>query len=161
MIAFLRCDGIVFLQDSKINDGGRRFLSWVADLMAALSNTAAVSCGTETAPGWVPEAVTAALRRGLDFALFALPTKTLETNRFSYLEDRVWWVGYRYSATTALTGGVGGLFGTLGLCVELPVRTCVMLRSMVAIAGVYGEDLRDTSVRLECLTSDPGEEICP
>jgi hypothetical protein len=61
-------------------------------------------------------------------------------------------VGYRHSVTTGLTGGVGGLFGTLGLCVELPLTTCVMLRSMAAIAGVYGEDLRDPAVRLECLS---------
>jgi hypothetical protein len=107
---------------------------------------------TKLAPSWVSESVTLALRRGLDFSLFTLPTNSLETNRFSFLEDRVWWVGYRHSAVTALTGGAGGLFGTLGLCVELPVTTCVMLRSMAAIAAVYGEDLRDTKARIECLS---------
>jgi hypothetical protein len=104
------------------------------------------------APARVTEAVDVALRRALDFAVITLPGPTKPIDDFPSLEQRAWWTGYRHSAVTALTGGTAGLFGTLGLCVELPVTTCVMLRSISAIARECGEDTREIDVRLECLS---------
>jgi hypothetical protein len=104
------------------------------------------------APPQISGAVNVALRRTLDFAVVTLAKPAPRPEHFPALEDRVWWTGYRHSALTACTGGVGGLFGTLGLCVELPITTCLMLRSMCAIADDYGEDARGIDVRLECLS---------
>lgn len=56
-----------------------------------------------------------------------------------------------HTAATAVTGAVGGFFGLPGLLVELPVTTTVMLHSIVAIAGSYGEDLANPESGLACL----------
>jgi hypothetical protein len=104
------------------------------------------------APQPIADAVEVALRRTLDFAVATLAKPAPQGVTFPALVNGVWWTGYRHSALTACTGGVGGLFGTLGLCVELPITTCLMLRSMCAIAGKYGEDARQVDVRLECLS---------
>ena len=104
------------------------------------------------APHKVTDTVTVALRRALDVAVFTVPKEAPPLASFPSMEDRAWWTGYRHSATTAWTGGAGGLFGTLGLLVELPVTTCIMLRSMIAIAREYGEDVHDIDARLECLS---------
>jgi len=50
-----------------------------------------------------------------------------------------------------VTGAAGGFFGLMGLSVELPVTTTLMLRSIAEIARSQGEDLRDPEVRLECV----------
>jgi hypothetical protein len=105
------------------------------------------------APPAVSQAVSISLRRALDFAVFTLPKQPrVPADHFPSLEQRVWWTGYRHSAVTAVSGGVAGLFGTLGLCAELPVTTCLMLRSMSAISTDFGEDAHDIQVRLECLS---------
>lgn len=49
------------------------------------------------------------------------------------------------------TGAVGGAFGFAALGVELPLSTCVMLRSIAEIARAEGEDLRSPSGQLACL----------
>jgi len=49
------------------------------------------------------------------------------------------------------TGAAGGFFGLVGLSVELPVTTTLMLRSIAEIARSQGEDLRDPEARLECV----------
>lgn len=57
----------------------------------------------------------------------------------------------RHRVLTAVTGGVGGMFGLPGLAVELPVSTAAMLRSIADIARSEGEDLRSPEARLSCL----------
>jgi hypothetical protein len=57
----------------------------------------------------------------------------------------------RHTWTTAATGALGGFFGLLGLVIELPVTTTVMLHSIAEIAREQGEDLRDPAAALACL----------
>lgn len=125
------------------------FLVQLADLVGA-----PLEGLVNLAPDRVSRAVTLALRRSLDVAVWSLPgeTESALPEEFSGIEDRAWWTGYRHAAWSALSGGVGGLFGTAGLCVELPITTCLMLRSMSSIARGYGENMDDLSVRLECLS---------
>ncbi|HXO18873.1 MAG TPA: EcsC family protein [Thermoanaerobaculia bacterium] len=52
---------------------------------------------------------------------------------------------------TALSGGVGGMFGFAGLAVELPITTTAILRSIAEIARSQGEDLRSPEAKLACL----------
>lgn len=48
--------------------------------------------------------------------------------------------------------GIGaGTVGLPALALELPLSTAIMLRSIAAIARSEGQDLRDPSVRLECV----------
>ena len=56
-----------------------------------------------------------------------------------------------HTATTALTGAVGGFFGLPGLAIELPVTTTVMLHSIAEIARSQGEDLSRPENALACL----------
>ena len=56
-----------------------------------------------------------------------------------------------HKVVTAVTGGVGGMFGLVGLAVELPISTTAMLRSIADIARSEGEDLSSPEVRLSCL----------
>ncbi|HHQ48860.1 MAG TPA: EcsC family protein [Acidobacteria bacterium] len=50
-----------------------------------------------------------------------------------------------------VTGAAGGFFGLMGLSVELPVTTTLMLRSIAEIARSQGEDLTDPVARMECM----------
>lgn len=51
----------------------------------------------------------------------------------------------------ALSGGVGGFFGTHGIAVELPLSTTIMLRSIADIARSEGEWLSDIDTKMACL----------
>ena len=104
-------------------------------------------------PPRTSQAVSIALRRGLDLAVLTLPKQSaMRSESFPEMQERVWWTGYRHTAATAFTGGTAGMFGTIALCFELPITTCIMLRSMTAIAREYGEDTHAIDVRLECLS---------
>lgn len=62
------------------------------------------------------------------------------------------------------TGAGGGAFGLIGLPVELPLSTLVMLRSIADIARSQGESLRTPEAKLSCLEvfalggSTPGDD---
>jgi hypothetical protein len=49
------------------------------------------------------------------------------------------------------TGAAGGAIGLVALPVELPVSTCVILRSVADIARAEGHDISSMEVRVECL----------
>lgn len=51
----------------------------------------------------------------------------------------------------ALAGALGGFAGPLGLLLELPVMTVLMLRSIAGIACTQGEDLATVDARLACV----------
>ncbi len=59
--------------------------------------------------------------------------------------------GRLHTATVAVTGAVGGLFGLLALPVELPLSTTMMLRGISEVAAQWGMDLDDPNVQLQCL----------
>lgn len=48
-------------------------------------------------------------------------------------------------------GAVGGFFGFPGLLMELPISTCIMLRSIADIARHEGEDLSTLEARMACM----------
>jgi hypothetical protein len=51
----------------------------------------------------------------------------------------------------AASGGAGGLVGAAGIVADLPVTTCMMMRSIASIARSHGEDITSESTRLACL----------
>lgn len=56
-----------------------------------------------------------------------------------------------YNGAASALGAAGGMFGFVGLAVELPVTTTVILRAIAEIAKSEGEDLTDPNVRMQCL----------
>ncbi len=51
----------------------------------------------------------------------------------------------------SVSGAVGGAFGVLGLTVELPISTTLMMRSIADIARSEGEPLSHVQTKLACL----------
>lgn len=58
---------------------------------------------------------------------------------------------FAHKLLATATGAGGGAFGLVGLPVELPLSTVVMLRSIADIARSEGENLRDAEAKLACL----------
>jgi hypothetical protein len=89
----------------------------------------------------VRKAVSASLERALDIALYRLHGGSRGLFRHEKLMKTL----------CAGTGAVGGAFGLPALAIELPVSTCMMLRSIAEIARAEGEDLQSPGGRLACL----------
>jgi EcsC protein family len=51
----------------------------------------------------------------------------------------------------AATGGASGLIGAPGIAADLPVTTCLMMRSIAEIARSHGEDLTSAETRRACI----------
>lgn len=88
----------------------------------------------------ITSATETALLRGLEFSI-----KTMGQSRPCRSRD---WL---HKALVAGTGAIGGAAGLAALPVELPVSTCVMLRSIADIARAEGHDISSIEVRLACL----------
>jgi hypothetical protein len=88
----------------------------------------------------VNEATRKSLETALRAALLTLDDKP-QPNSWEFL----------HKLAVAATGAGGGAFGLLGLPVELPVSTTIMLRSIADIARSEGEHLRTPEAKLACL----------
>jgi hypothetical protein len=51
----------------------------------------------------------------------------------------------------AATGGASGFIGVPGIAADLPVTTCLIMRSIAAIARAHGEDLASAETRQACV----------
>jgi len=51
----------------------------------------------------------------------------------------------------AATGGAGGFLGAPGMAADLPVTTCLIMRSIAQIARSHGEDLASADTRQACI----------
>ena len=51
----------------------------------------------------------------------------------------------------AATGSASGLIGVPGIAADLPVTTCLMMRSIAEIARAHGEDLASPATRQACI----------
>lgn len=88
----------------------------------------------------VTKATHAALDKALSLALF-----TMNGKEAGPAGD------WRHRMAAWGTGAVGGVFGVVGLPLELPVTTTVMLRSIADHARSQGEDLSSPEARVNCL----------
>jgi len=83
----------------------------------------------------------AALERALGAALM-----TLRTEGFGAVaRERM----HRYAGAAA--GAAGGVFGLVGLAIELPITTVLIFRTIAEIARAEGHDLSEFGTRLACL----------
>lgn len=94
--------------------------------------------------GWhakVSAATHVALTRGLEFAIWTMGEKRPRRSR-----DLL----HKVLATAA--GTVGGSFGLAAVPLELPVSTCLILRSIAEIAQTEGHSISNVETRLACLS---------
>ncbi len=89
-----------------------------------------------------------ALEKALEVAVMTLPEQV--DTPTEPLPDADW-TPTLHTLATAVSGALGGALGVMGLAVELPFSTGVIMRSIASIAQSYGEDIRDPAVQLECL----------
>jgi hypothetical protein len=89
--------------------------------------------------GTLSKAVTAALKASMRVALRSLGDRPPRDSRFLH------------RSMAAASGAMGGALGLVGLPIELPISTTLMLRSIADIARSEGEDLRDPESALACL----------
>jgi hypothetical protein len=83
------------------------------------------------------KATDAALERGLEVAVASLQPLPASTAR--------------HRAASIGLGAAGGFFGPVGLVVELPMTTLLLLRTIADTARREGEDLNELDARLACL----------
>ncbi len=88
----------------------------------------------------VNEATRKSLETALQAALLTIDDKP-QANSWEFL----------HKLAVAATGAGGGAFGLLGLPLELPLSTTIMLRSIADIARNEGERLRTPDAKLACL----------
>lgn len=98
----------------------------------------------ELLPEQWSDAVARATRKSLETALHVALT-TLDARQRPRARDAL------HRLVVAATGAGGGAFGLVGLPVELPVSTTIMLRSIADIARSEGEELRTSDAQLACL----------
>jgi hypothetical protein len=104
-------------------------------------------------PDKVKGAVQSALQNAVNFAAETVSSGPAVGDRgFEAAAGSAGRTGLGHLVAATAAGAAGGLFGLAGLAVELPVTTGLMLRSMLAIAAEFGEDVGDPAIRLECLS---------
>jgi hypothetical protein len=132
--------------------------SFLATVMNAIGLP--IEKGIEMLPEDWQQAITVTTRKSLQQAL-SVSLASLDYQAASPSWDLM------HKAMVAVTGAVGGAFGLPGLAVELPISTCVMLRSVADIARSHGERLDTVDARFACIevfalggrsTSDDGVE---
>jgi hypothetical protein len=106
------------------------------------------------APESVARVVNTALEKTMQAALFTVDggSPALADRDVNEAEKSAAWKGFWHKVTTTALGGASGLFGLVGAAAELPITTGIMFRSIAAIAGEFGEDLKLPVTRLECLS---------
>jgi hypothetical protein len=99
----------------------------------------------------ISEIVQKSLQTALIAAIKTVQTKTSGPIHWQGTLENSRKSGRLHTASVAVTGAVGGLFGLLALPVELPISTTMMLRGISDVAAHWGMDLEDPNVQLQCL----------
>ena len=92
--------------------------------------------------GWntaLQKTVRTALEKALDAALATIGGPPKRASEFMH------------KMLVGASGGLGGALGFASMAIELPISTTIMLRSIADIARSEGHDLKDMTVRLNCL----------
>lgn len=103
-----------------------------------------IESGFKYLPGnWrdrIGDAVEAALLKGLEFAVHTMGNKEAKASK-----------DWLHKMLVTASGAAGGAFGLPALPIELPVSTCVILRSVADIARSEGHDITSLEIKLSCL----------
>lgn len=144
-------DELKFIQDAAEYLENPSFLMRLADMFGKplewlIQGIAKIS------PDVVDKASNAALKAALSVAIATIPESSASeshdsTNMSAIGSTPDFW----HKVSVAVTGTAGGFFGLPGLCVELPITTAIMFRSIASMAAEFGEQLTDDEVRMQCL----------
>jgi len=99
----------------------------------------------------ISDLVQKSLRAALVTAIKTVNHKETKTTDLQKALDNTRKSARIHTASVAVTGAVGGLFGLLALPVELPISTTMMLRGISDVAAHWGMDLEDPNIQLQCL----------
>lgn len=128
------------------------FPNFVTRVTSALGKP--IEMGINALPAKTRDLVEQTSRKSIEAALTAA-VKTvspgLQNLEFTRALEKTGTVGKIHTAGSAVTGALGGFFGLPAVLAELPVTTILMLRSMANTASIFGEDLSDPRIQLECL----------
>lgn len=116
-------------------------------LAARIMNTIGtpIEAGLKMLPSGWANAVVNATRVTLEKALI-VALQTLDTSTRPIMPQN-----FFHKCLLVATGAAGGSLGLAGLAVELPVSTCVMLRSIADIARSHGEQLQTRDAQFACI----------
>lgn len=129
------------LDDLRAAKDQLEYPSLTARLAALLGKP--IEIGLKLLPGnWhnkVREITQAALLQGLQFAILTIGKGGKKSNELLH------------KALAFGSGTAGGAFGALSAAIELPISTCIMLRSIANIARSEGHDLTRLETKFACL----------
>ncbi len=112
-----------------------------------------IALGMELLPAAVKKSISnatqAALEKALNLSISTIPSGTIGS--FDLGVRNSYWTDWLHTGMTVVSGAAGGFFGLAALPIELPITTCLMLRSISSIADDFGHDLTSVKIRLECL----------
>src|SRR3954453_7341169 len=147
----LSSDELKFIQDAAEYLEHPSFLMRLADMFGKPIEW--LIRGVEkVSPAVVDKSARAALRAAITVAIATIPESSRTENHDSpNIADIGSSPDFWHKVSAAITGTAGGFFGLPGLCLELPITTTIMFRSIAAIATDFGERLDDDEVRLQCL----------
>ncbi len=130
------------LDDLQAAKGRLEYPSLTARISALLGKP--IEIGLKLLPGnWndrVREITQAALLHGLEFSISTLGNKSGKNSK-----------RLLHKALVFGSGTAGGAFGALSAAVELPISTCIMLRSIANIARSEGHDITRLETKFACL----------
>lgn len=106
---------------------------------------APIEAGLKMLPSGWANTVAIATRVSLEKAL-AISLQTLDVSTRPVMPQNIF-----HKCLLAATGAAGGALGLAGLAIELPISTCVMLRSIADIARNQGEQLQSRDAQLACI----------
>src|SRR5689334_23953508 len=157
----LSADELKFIQDAAKYLENPSFLMRLAEIFGKPLEWL-IQGIEKISPEVVDRSVTASLRAALSVAIATIPDSSRAETRES---PDIAAIGstpdFWHKVSVAVTGTAGGFFGLPGLCVELPITTTIMFRSIASIASHFGEYLNDDESRLQCLAvfslGGPGE----
>src|SRR3954468_4277613 len=147
----LSADELKFIQDAAEYLEHPSFLMRLADMFGKPIEW--LIRGVEkVSPAVVDKSARAALRAAITVAIATIPESSRTENHDSpNIADIGSSPDFWHKVSAAITGTAGGFFGLPGLCLELPITTTIMFRSIGSIATEFGERLGDEEVRLQCL----------
>ncbi len=136
-------------------------LNWIGKPIEALTHRL-----PEKAQKIISLAAKKAIEKALVAAVRSLPDSSASSHKPSQpIDEKASHLsGWIHKASTTLTGGVSGFVGLPALPIELPVTTVLILRGILDQARLFGHDIQDMEIRMECLmifslgTNTPSED---
>ncbi|RXG12730.1 EcsC family protein [Leeuwenhoekiella aestuarii] len=151
----------ISLEDLALIRKSKKDLDEISFLMRALNTIGTpIDSGLELLPEKIQSKISHIIQKALQLAVKA-NLKTLDKNKQNSRSSNL-----TYKLVTGLSGATGGFFGVAGFSADLLVSTKFMMRSIMDIARIQGEDILEIETQLACLqvfalggTSEDDDEL--